>query len=63
VVLDNGGAQFVCVDGPEFDAHHVDWDSLLARLSFYRQEELDAVQRYKEHVCRLTPEVSPTNEG
>ena len=26
VVLDNGGAQFVCVDGPEFDAHHVDWD-------------------------------------
>ena len=28
VVMD-GGAKFVCVDGPEFDAHHVDWDPLL----------------------------------
>jgi ferredoxin--NADP+ reductase len=63
VVLDNGGAQFVCVDGPEFDAHRVDWDSLLARLSFYREEELEAVKRYKEHACRLTPEIAATKEG
>ena len=63
VVLDNGDAQFVCVDGPEFDAHRVDWDSLLARLSFYREEELEAVKRYKEHACRLTPEVAATNES
>jgi len=31
VVLDNG-AQFVCVDGPEFDAHRVDWSNLLETL-------------------------------
>ncbi len=51
-VLLEEGAQFVCVDGPEFDGHKVDWDNLLARLSFYREEERLAVERW-EHECRL----------
>ncbi|MDP2156267.1 MAG: sulfide/dihydroorotate dehydrogenase-like FAD/NAD-binding protein, partial [Nitrospirota bacterium] len=38
-VLLEEGAQFVCVDGPEFDGHKVDWDNLLSRLSFYKDEE------------------------
>lgn len=46
------GAQFVCVDGPEFDGHKVDWNSLLSRLSFYREEEKFAVDHYK-HKCNL----------
>ncbi len=46
------GAQFVCVDGPEFDAHKVDWGSLLSRLSYYRDEEKVAVDQYK-HKCNL----------
>ena len=32
VVL-NQGAKFVCVDGPEFDGHQVDWDNLLAEAA------------------------------
>lgn len=51
-VLLEESAQFVCVDGPEFDGHKVDWDNLLARLSFYREEERLAVERWK-HECRL----------
>ena len=51
VVLEDR-AQFVCVDGPEFDGHKVDWSSLLSRLQFYRQEERLAVERW-EHKCRL----------
>ena len=51
-VLLEEGAQFVCVDGPEFDGHKVDWDNLLARLSFYRDEERLAMERW-EHECRL----------
>jgi ferredoxin--NADP+ reductase len=51
-VLLEEGAQFVCVDGPEFDAHKVDWDNLLARQQFYRPEEQAAVERW-EHRCRL----------
>lgn len=51
-VLLESGAQFVCVDGPEFDAHKVDWDNLLARQQFYREEEQIALQKW-EHECRL----------
>ncbi len=51
VVLDEG-AQFVCVDGPEFDAHKVNWDILLSRLRFYGDQERLAVERWK-HQCRL----------
>jgi len=51
VVLDSG-AQFVCVDGPEFDAHKVNWDILLSRLGFYVEQEREAVERWK-HRCHL----------
>jgi ferredoxin--NADP+ reductase len=51
VLLDDG-AQFVCVNGPEFDAHRVDWDNLLARQRFYGDEEKVATSRW-EHICRL----------
>jgi len=46
------GAKFVCVDGPEFDAHQVDWDLLMARQRFYLDEEKQAVEHW-EHKCRL----------
>ena len=34
-----GKTMFTCVDGPDFDAHQVDWDELAARKSFYFQQE------------------------
>ena len=52
-VLLEDGAQFVCVDGPEFDGHKVDWSSLLSRLQYYRPEEQVAVEHWKDHVCNL----------
>jgi len=51
-VLLEESEQFVCVDGPEFDGHKVDWDNLLSRLSFYKDEEKLAVEHY-EHKCRI----------
>jgi ferredoxin--NADP+ reductase len=51
-VLLEDGAKFVCVDGPEFDGHKVDWDNMLARLQFYRTEEQVSVEQW-EHKCRL----------
>jgi ferredoxin--NADP+ reductase len=51
-VLLEDGAQFVCVDGPEFDGHKVDWDSLLSRMQFYCDEEHAAVKAW-EHKCNL----------
>ncbi|MDD2418845.1 MAG: sulfide/dihydroorotate dehydrogenase-like FAD/NAD-binding protein [Oscillospiraceae bacterium] len=34
-----GEVKFACVDGPEFDAHLIDWDEAMKRLPQYRQEE------------------------
>ena len=51
-VLTTDGAQFVCVDGPEFDAHKVDWDVMMQRMQFYREEEKLAVEQWK-HQCNL----------
>lgn len=53
VTLDGGSSQFVCVDGPEFDAHRVDWTLLLDRMSFYRAEEKRAIEHWKSHRCNL----------
>lgn len=41
----NGKTKFVCVDGPEFDGHAVDWDNLLMRLGTYRPQEQEAHHR------------------
>ncbi len=51
-VLLEDGAKFVCVDGPEFDGHKVDWDNMLSRLQYYRPEEQASVEQW-EHKCQL----------
>lgn len=34
-----GKTMFTCVDGPDFDAHQVDWDELRSRKAFYFEQE------------------------
>ena len=41
-----GRTKFVCVDGPEFDAHEVDFDEMLLRLNAYRKEEVVAYDSF-----------------
>ena len=41
-----GKTKFVCVDGPEFDAHEVDFDEMLSRLRSYKAEETEAMERW-----------------
>lgn len=41
-----GKTKFVCVDGPEFDAHAVDFDEMLSRLRQYRSEEVTEYESY-----------------
>ena len=41
-----GKTKFVCVDGPEFDAHQVDFDEMLMRLNAYKKEETEAYEKY-----------------
>ncbi len=42
-----GVTRFVCVDGPEFDAHQVDFDEMMKRSGAYREEELARMAEYK----------------
>ncbi|MDR0439088.1 MAG: sulfide/dihydroorotate dehydrogenase-like FAD/NAD-binding protein [Methanocalculaceae archaeon] len=52
VVVD-GKMKFACVDGPEFDAHQVDWDDLLVRQLMYVTEERQSIEYHEaHHECR-----------
>ncbi len=48
-----GATKFVCVDGPEFDAHDVNFDELLMRLGGYKEEEYVAYQNYLEGLKKV----------
>ncbi len=48
-----GKTRFACVDGPEFDAHEIDFDEAIARSSMYRTFERKA----HEEACNLMKEV------
>lgn len=43
-----GATKFVCVDGPEFDAHQVDWDNMMSRMKAFKDVETEAF-----HKCKL----------
>jgi ferredoxin--NADP+ reductase len=46
-----GVSKFACVDGPDFDAHQVDFEQLLLRQRTYRQEEQASSEHYHQCAC------------
>jgi ferredoxin--NADP+ reductase len=48
-VMVDGVAKYVCVDGPEFDGHHVDFDGMMRRQAMYKPEEAVSLERYREN--------------
>ncbi len=49
-----GQTKFVCVDGPEFDAHQVNFKELMLRQQMYNREERRAMW---DHACKLEAQV------
>jgi NAD(P)H-flavin reductase len=45
----DGVTKFVCVNGPEFDGHHVDWDLLFTRQRIFCDEEKRSLDLWKAH--------------
>ena len=43
-----GETKFVCVDGPDFDGHQVDWDNMMMRMKSFKPQETEAF-----HKCKL----------
>ena len=46
-VLIDGKSEFACVDGPEFDAHRVDFAVLVQRNSMYRTAEQKSLEEFQ----------------
>lgn len=42
--------RFACVDGPEFNAHEVDFDDLMSRLTRFRSQEAESMTLWKKAV-------------
>ncbi len=45
----NGEMKFACVDGPDFDAHQIDFDELMRRNGVFKKEEKEMY----DHLCNL----------
>jgi ferredoxin/flavodoxin---NADP+ reductase len=71
-IITHAGAKFACVDGPEFDAHSVDFEILAQRNRMYAHREAEELSAFNAHPqeflqeargsCRLEaahPEVGP----
>ena len=43
-----GKVKFACIDGPEFDGHKVDFNSLIKRMNTYREEEKNKYEEMKK---------------
>jgi len=48
-----GVTKFVCVDGPEFDAHLVDFDEMLLRLDGYKDQELESFSKFRNEITKI----------
>ena len=47
-----GKTKFVCVDGPEFDGHQVDFDGMMQRLGSFKAEEAHEIEKLeKQYSC------------
>ena len=49
-----GKTRFVCVDGPEFDGHEVDFDEMLKRMGAFKKEEVEEFERWEHHETAAT---------
>lgn len=53
-----GKTKFVCVDGPEFDGHQVDFDEMLKRMGAFKKAEradMEKLQHEDADTCRSMP--------
>ena len=57
--------KFVCVDGPEFDAHQVDWDGMMLRLRAYKgaEDEAHKALHEAEHASAKASAVADSHPG
>ncbi|MCK5033479.1 MAG: sulfide/dihydroorotate dehydrogenase-like FAD/NAD-binding protein [Calditrichia bacterium] len=60
-VIVDGKSQFACVDGPEFDAHLVDFKNLTDRNKMYNDFEKNSLEKFA-HKCQLDKQAERVKE-
>lgn len=59
-----GKTKFVCVDGPEFDGHQVDFDEMFKRMGAFKAAEIEDMEHLEDHISTThtdTPVMSEHN--
>lgn len=57
-----GKTKFVCVDGPEFDGHEVDFDEMFKRMGAFKAEELEEMKKLEQSISSPTSQSSSTSK-
>jgi len=59
-----GKTKFVCVDGPEFDGHEVDFDEMFKRMGAFKAAELEEMKKLEQSITEVnaTSKTSDTNK-
>ncbi len=50
-----GKTKFVCVDGPEFDGHQVDFDEMLKRMGAFKEVERQEIHKLDSDAAKVHP--------
>ena len=58
-----GKTKFVCVDGPEFDGHQVDFDEMFKRMGSFKNVEREEMTHLEQPTPHYTPESKAHEEG
>ncbi|MBR6894376.1 MAG: bifunctional dihydroorotate dehydrogenase B NAD binding subunit/NADPH-dependent glutamate synthase [Bacteroidaceae bacterium] len=58
-----GKTKFVCVDGPEFDGHEVDFDEMFKRMGAFKAEELEEMKKLEKSITETSPNPSQGGES
>ena len=53
-----GKTKFVCVDGPEFDGHEVDFDEMFKRMGAFKAAEIEEMKKLENHVASVVVDSS-----
>ena len=56
-----GKTKFVCVDGPEFDGHQVDFDGMMQRLGSFKAEEAEEIKKLEKATSCASEDDELTN--
>jgi ferredoxin--NADP+ reductase len=62
-VLIDGKSEFACVDGPEFDAHRIDFTLLVQRNAMYRDAERHSLEDYRRELTQERAEAGSARGG